>query len=196
MNTPMLDKIDRGDSLDDTTQIKVALLELEERHNTTLRSARGLGIDLRCSPYGWVIYYEEGYSHPSYLLSRGERFSCPEDAIQALREKVDGWIKTVEAEERTEAHAGRVSVYTVGQQPCDSFQRADADIAALGPGNGRDCHQCPICEGRRAWCNNCYADHHEHGWESCKAKAYAETDDENRTERSEWIGASPIARVL
>ena len=93
----------------------------------------------------------------------------------------------------------RVSVYVVGRQPCADFLRGDADIAALGDGNRRNCHQCPVCEGRRAWCDNCCADHHEHGWESCKPGAYTDADlneDGDRHERSEWIGEAPKAIVL
>ena len=91
----------------------------------------------------------------------------------------------------SEQSARRVSVYVVGRQPCEDFLRGDADIAALGDGNRRNCHQCPVCEGRRAWCDNCCADHHEHGWESCKLGAYTDADlddDGDRHERSEWIG--------
>ena len=65
------------------------------------------------------------------------------------------------------------SRYTVGEQPCENFRRSDADVAALGAGNGMDCHQCPICEGNRAHCINCNIDHHDNGWESCKPGAYA-----------------------
>lgn len=85
-----------------------------------------------------------------------------------------------------------VSVYTVGRQPCSDFLRGDADVMALGDGNRRNCHQCPECEGRRAFCDNCNTDHHEHGWESCKPGAYVDAD----LERPEWIGDKLTARVL
>lgn len=92
----------------------------------------------------------------------------------------------------------RKSVYVVGQQPCRDFLRGDADIAALGDGNRRNVHQCPICEGRRAWCDNCSCDHHEFGWETCKPGAYAERNetDESAFGPSEWIGDSIDPIVL
>ena len=90
----------------------------------------------------------------------------------------------------------RLSVYVVGQQPCADFLRGDADVAALGEGNRRNCHQCPVCEGRRAWCDNCYSDHHEHGWESCKPGAYRERNEQGAFGPPEWIGDAPKAIVL
>jgi hypothetical protein len=48
----------------------------------------------------------------------------------------------------------RVSVYTVGKQPCQDFLRGDSSSPYLEPGNRRNTHQCPVCEGRRAWCDN------------------------------------------
>ena len=62
--------------------------------------------------------------------------------------------------------------FTVGKQPCTNFLRGDADIAALGEGNRRNLHQCPVCSGNRAWCDACYTDHHDGGWETCKPGAY------------------------
>jgi hypothetical protein len=50
--------------------------------------------------------------------------------------------------------------------------RGDADIPAWGHGNGMNLHECPKCSGHRAWCTNCYGDHHDGGWESCKPGAY------------------------
>lgn len=67
--------------------------------------------------------------------------------------------------------------YTIGKQPCQSLLRGDADIAALGEGNRCNVHQCPVCEGNRTWCETCYTDHHDGGWETCKPGAYAEEDD-------------------
>jgi len=64
--------------------------------------------------------------------------------------------------------------YTIGKQPCQNLLRGDADIAALGEGNRRNVHQCPVCEGNRTWCENCHTDHHDGGWETCKPGAYAE----------------------
>jgi hypothetical protein len=51
--------------------------------------------------------------------------------------------------------------FTIGRQPCNYFLRGDADIMALGPGNRMNLHQCPICEGHRAWCDICHTDHKE-----------------------------------
>ena len=28
-------------------------------------------------------------------------------------------------------------------------------------------HQCPLCEGWRSFCESCFTDHHEGGWNSC-----------------------------
>ena len=67
--------------------------------------------------------------------------------------------------------------FTIGRQPCQAFLRGDADIAALGEGNRRNLHQCPKCEGNRAWCDNCHGDHHDGGWETCQPGAYAELTD-------------------
>ena len=66
--------------------------------------------------------------------------------------------------------------YTIGQQPCLQFLRGDADVAALGEGNRRNLHQCPVCEGNRAWCDHCHRDHHDGGWETCKPGAYADAE--------------------
>jgi hypothetical protein len=68
--------------------------------------------------------------------------------------------------------------YTVGRQPCQDLRRGDADVAALGMGNGMNVHQCPVCWGHRTWCENCHTDHHDGGWETCTHEAYAETDED------------------
>lgn len=86
----------------------------------------------------------------------------------------------------------RVSIYTIGNQPCEDFRRGDADIAALGPGNGRNIHQCPVCWGRRSWCDNCHTDHHEYGWETCHTDAYQkreESDERPAFGYPEWVEA-------
>ena len=92
----------------------------------------------------------------------------------------------------------RRSVYIVGRQPCTDLLRGDADVAALGEGNRRNVHVCPICEGRRTWCENCHADHHECGWETCAPGAYRERNeaDESVFGPSEWTGIAPKATVL
>jgi hypothetical protein len=68
--------------------------------------------------------------------------------------------------------------YTIGKQPCQNLKRGDADIAALGPGNGCNVHQCPKCWGRRTWCTNCNTDHHDNGWETCTPNAYEHAEEE------------------
>ena len=78
--------------------------------------------------------------------------------------------------ERTRSTMKPGSRYTTGEQPCQNLLRGDADIMALGEGNRRNVHQCPVCEGNRTWCENCHADHHDGGWETCKPGAYAEPD--------------------
>lgn len=80
----------------------------------------------------------------------------------------------------------RISVYTVGKQPCQEFLRGDADIAALGEGNRANTHQCPVCWGRRAWCDHCHTDHHEHGWENCKPDAYRARDEQEDQPMFGW----------
>ncbi len=79
--------------------------------------------------------------------------------------------------ERTLAPMQPRERFTVGDQPCQDFLRGDADIAALGEGNGRNLHQCPKCSGNRAWCDNCLRDHHDGGWETCKPGAYSDLED-------------------
>jgi hypothetical protein len=87
----------------------------------------------------------------------------------------------------------RVSVYTVGKQPCAALLRGDSSCAALGEGNRRNVHQCPVCWGRRTWCDNCSSDHHEHGWESCTKDAYRArevADDQPAFGYPEWVEQS------
>lgn len=86
------------------------------------------------------------------------------DMVEYVRGVVTGAI----------AKAKRAERFKIGRQPCDDFLRGDADIAALGEGNRRNLHQCPKCEGNRAWCDNCHSDHHDGGWETCKPGAYAD----------------------
>ena len=83
-------------------------------------------------------------------------------------------------------------VYTIGKQPCANLLRGDADVAALGDGNRRNVHQCPICSGRRTWCENCNTDHHEYGWETCTRDAYASREE---SYPSEYEGPEAKAEV-
>jgi hypothetical protein len=54
--------------------------------------------------------------------------------------------------------------YTVGQQPCQNLRRKPG--SAQGVVN---VHWCPVCDGDRTFCENCNADHHANGWETCKS---------------------------
>lgn len=57
--------------------------------------------------------------------------------------------------------------FSIGQQPCGNLLRADSSAPALGSGNRRNVHECPLCGGERTFCENCYFDHHANGWETC-----------------------------
>lgn len=65
------------------------------------------------------------------------------------------------------------SRYEIGKQPCQNLKRGEGSL----PGVNNE-HQCPICWGIRTWCDNCYCDHHEGGWETCKPEAYRKNDDD------------------
>lgn len=45
-----------------------------------------------------------------------------------------------------------------GRQPCDDFKKVSFDTFT---------HQCPHCNGTRAFCANCNTDHHSDGWQLC-----------------------------
>ena len=98
-STPKLDIIASGVGITDTNNILAALRELEERHNTALKSNRGLKAELQCTIDGWVILYDEGYSRPTELRGyKGLRWTYPEDAIGALHKLVEEWIAQAERE--------------------------------------------------------------------------------------------------
>lgn len=139
---PTLDKIAADEMLDDSSLIQRAIEELDEMHNATLHSSRGLNISLRCTVKGWVILYEEGYGHPTSLNApHGRGFLTAEDAIQALREKVDGWIVQAEGEDA---------------EPCTEAARKAgctctvpfAHSASIDPPEPRIDRDCPL-HGRR-----------------------------------------------
>ncbi len=90
------------------------------------------------------------------------------DMVEYVRGIVMGAVDKAKKAER----------FKIGRQPCNNFLRGDADIAALGPDNRLNLHQCPKCEGNRAWCDNCLTDHHDGGWETCKPGAYADPPDD------------------
>jgi hypothetical protein len=54
------------------------------------------------------------------------------------------------------------------EQPCENFKSTEETDASLS-GNPY-IHQCPICGGWRAFCRNCFSDHHKGGWQNCKTK--------------------------
>ena len=103
MNTPKLDLIASDVGLTDTNNILTALRELEERHNTALKSNRGIKAELQCTIDGWVIYYDGGYSRPTELRDGRYRWAYPEDAIGALHKLVEEWIVQAEREDAIEA---------------------------------------------------------------------------------------------
>ncbi len=86
--------------------------------------------------------------------------------------------------------------YEIGGQPCKNLLRGDADIMALGEGNRSNVHQCPKCEGNRTWCENCYSDHHDGGWETCKPGAYADPPDDEVDQEAEKIAAEKLRRMV
>lgn len=89
-----------------------------------------------------------------------------DDVIEKVREV---FMAAIDQAKAKAAHR-----YTVGQQPCQNLRRGDADVEALGVGNGMNVHQCPKCKGNRTWCENCCTDHHDDGWETCRPGFYAE----------------------
>ena len=98
--TPMLDKIAAEQCLDDSTQLTSALCEINHHHNTALHAGLGLRAEIRCNEAGWAIHFDDGTRSGECLTDRhGRRFVTAEDAIHALREKVDGWIVQAEGED-------------------------------------------------------------------------------------------------
>ena len=97
--TPMLDKIAAEECLDDSSYLSRALKELEAHHKAALHPNLGLDLSLRCTINGWALFYADG-SSPEVMLPRGSAgYFTAEDAIQALREKVDGRIVQAEGED-------------------------------------------------------------------------------------------------
>ncbi len=60
-------------------------------------------------------------------------------------------------------------IYEIGQQPCHILKR---QMDGNEHGGWQNVHQCPICWGRRSFCQTCNRDHHEGGWETCTPEAY------------------------
>lgn len=57
-----------------------------------------------------------------------------------------------------------MSKYEIGIQPCDKLQRREGWMQLP------NVHQCFWCGGdvTVTFCENCYFDHHENGWNTCK----------------------------
>ena len=135
--TPMLDNIAAEGCLDDSTEIRRAVEELNERYAAGAgASPLGLDISLRCTAQGWAIFYDAGNS--GVLTPRGRAaFSMAEDAIHALREKVDGWIVRAEGEDA---------------EPCTEAARKAgctctipaAHSASIDPPEPRIDRECPL----------------------------------------------------
>ena len=51
-------------------------------------------------------------------------------------------------------------------QPCQTFKSVDISPYTDSP----QPHQCPLCHGWRYFCDICVRDHHEFGWDYCKAR--------------------------
>lgn len=43
-------------------------------------------------------------------------------------------------------------------QPCENFREENYMY---------NVHECPLCGGRRRFCENCATDHHDGGWQTC-----------------------------
>jgi hypothetical protein len=74
--------------------------------------------------------------------------------------------------------------YTIGKQPCQALKRGEGSFPGVS-----NVHQCPICLGNRTWCETCYSDHHDNGWETCKPNAY-ECVEEDEPPRAETLERS------
>ena len=58
------------------------------------------------------------------------------------------------------------SLYMTGRQPCEKFLPNDD----LFEGSG-NVHECIYCEKLTvSFCNGCYKDHHENGYNNCEGK--------------------------
>jgi hypothetical protein len=58
--------------------------------------------------------------------------------------------------------------FTIGQQPCNNFK---GKVEHHAYGSWVNEHQCYRCRDDTtvSWCENCNRDHHENGYETCKA---------------------------
>lgn len=52
-----------------------------------------------------------------------------------------------------------------GKQPCNDFK---GQIEHHEHGSWENRHQCYKCGGIVSFCENCYKDHHDNGYETCK----------------------------
>lgn len=58
-----------------------------------------------------------------------------------------------------------MSRFETGKQPCNNF---NPQIEANTYAQWENEHQCYKCGGIVSYCLNCYRDHHENGYETCK----------------------------
>ncbi len=57
--------------------------------------------------------------------------------------------------------------FIIGKQPCQNF---NPQIEANEHAVWENRHQCYRCGGTVSFCENCYYDHHEKGYEACFTK--------------------------
>ncbi len=55
--------------------------------------------------------------------------------------------------------------FTIGKQPCNDFKQ---QIECNEYAEWGNIHECYKCGGKVSLCENCYYDHHENGYETCK----------------------------
>ena len=116
-----------------------------------------------CMPTGWYLTGLDTNGLPIVFPVRHEYgpFKSNEEAL-AFRDKAQQLILKKVAMSRKAS--SDFSEYQTGNQPCQDFKPSDIDKEWFGQAR----HQCPKCEGRRLFCDNCHTDHHENGWESCE----------------------------
>lgn len=60
-------------------------------------------------------------------------------------------------------------ILKVNDQPCENFKSKRGSEEEYYGGDPF-IHQCPRCEGFRAFCGSCSSDHHKGGWLKCDLK--------------------------
>lgn len=79
--TPLLDKIAAGETLDGSDELCQAMREIADE------AAKWVGrhLTLECDGRGWLIRYTSGNSYRDQIVDRyGYSFACAEDAIASL----------------------------------------------------------------------------------------------------------------